>query len=174
MENNQNSSAHACAADIDQPLSVGLLQLKSSLRRHQGYWQTYLDKHDFESFGNREDAQLAQTQHALARFEWLLDEGREQISGLFSREEFGILANHLLGDFSATRSGYEYAAAVCMELNIDFEEFEKSEHACLVNRLLNLTALQSAALSDALEVGWHSSPSGRFFDTIEELGISFK
>lgn len=174
MRNNQNPSAQSAADVSDKPFCWGSFQLKESLRRQQPYWQNYLAAHEFESLGECEDVKQSQTQHALARLEWMLDEGREQISGLFSREDFALLAHHVQGDFNATRSGYEYAACICTELKIDFEHFEESEHAGLVKCLLALTASQSAALSDAIEVGWHSGPFGQFFDAVEELGISFK
>lgn len=168
------SAANANANANARPFCLGSFQLKESLRRQQPYWQNYLAVHEFESLGECEDVKLSQTQHALARLEWMLDEGREQISGLFSKGDLALLAHHVQGDFNATRSGYEYAAGICTELKIDFENFEESEHAGLVKCLLALTASQSAALSDAIEVGWHSGPFGQFFDAVEELGISFK
>ena len=174
MTFNKNTSAQSAADAIDQSSYWGLFQLKESLRQRSTYWQGYLGAHHFASLGAGEDVKQSQTQHALARLEWMLDEGREQISGLFSREDFALLAHHVQGDFNATRSGYEYAACICTELKIDFEHFEESEHAGLVKCLLALTASQSAALSDAIEVGWHSGPFGQFFDAVEELGISFK
>ncbi|MEK6668654.1 MAG: hypothetical protein AABZ19_07545 [Pseudomonadota bacterium] len=174
MTFNKNTSAQSVADAIDQSSYWGLFQLKESLRQRSTYWQGYLGAHHFASLGAGEDVKQSQTQHALARLEWMLDEAREQISGLFSREEFALLAHHVQGDFNATRSGYDYAAGICTELQIDFEHLEESEHASLLKRLLALTASQSAALSDAIEVGWHSGPFGQFFDTVEELGISFK
>jgi hypothetical protein len=170
----QNTLAQSAADAIDHSSYLGLFQLKESLRQRSVYWQCYLGAHHFESLGAGEDVKRSQTQHALARLEWMLDEAREQISGLFSRDEFALLAHHVQGDFNATRSGYDYAEGLCTELRIDFEHLEESEHASLLKRLLALTASQSSALSDAIEVGWHSGPFGQFFDTVEELGISFK
>lgn len=158
----------------DEPFCWGAFQLQESLKRSQGYWHSYLLTHRFKSWPLQEEVAQATVKHAMSRLEWILDEAREQLSDLFTEREFAMLAQHYQGIFNATKSGNGFAADMCLELNIDMETYEDSEHAPFINRLLSLTAAESAALADALEVGWHSGPVGRIFEVVEELGITFK
>jgi len=154
MQNNtqQDIVNQPAYEEDDEPFSWGAFQLQESLKRSYGYWSTYEDMHSFESWPQRDNVVRATVRHALSRLEWMLDEARMQISDLFTRREFAMLAQFYQGSFAATKSGNEFAADMCLELDIDIENFEDSEHADFIKRLVNLTAAQCAALADALEV----------------------
>jgi hypothetical protein len=110
--------------------------------------------------------------HGIARLEWVLREGRQQISDLFTEDEFTSMLNWYLSGFITYHSCMEMAPAMCTHLGIECDEYEKSEHASFIDRLLSLTPCQRAALADALELAW--KPSLNVFEWLEDMGLTFR
>jgi hypothetical protein len=119
------------------------------------------------------EVQLSTTlKHGIARLEWVLREGRQQISDLFTEGEFKLLLNWYLSGFITYHSCMEMAPAMCTLLGIELDEYEESEHASFIDRLLNLTPCQRAALADALELAW--KPPYNVFELLEDMGLTFR
>jgi hypothetical protein len=115
----------------------------------------YLDEHSYEYAGLDIDRSALM---AAGRLGWLLEESRrDAISGVFSETEILALINCFQGDIFSPDRFADMAADVCRYIGIDLEDYEVSIAAPLINKLLNLTALQQLMLVDTLEQVWYRS-----------------
>jgi len=134
--------------------------------------QTYLLAHSFDELEGSEEAMGATVKFALGRLEWLLDEGRQQISGKFSHEEFVILLDCYKGDFLTQKDCQTIATTVRNERSMQPVDTKKLSFARFVDRLRALTKLQRAALADAIEVAWYSGRPVN--EALADLGIRLR
>ena len=91
----------------------------------------------------------------LARLNWLLEEGRRELIGIFTPAEFATMCTGLQDEICELSSLNKIVGVVADDLGLDPDTYEESPHADLINRLLALSTLQSVALRDLLEEFWH-------------------
>jgi hypothetical protein len=120
----------------------------------------------------KQAAMLGTLKHAVGRLEWILNGAREEISGLFTKEEFILMLNCFQGEVMNPRICQRLASTVCDDLGIEIDEYEVSPLADFIDRLRNLNTSQRAALADALEITWHSGSEG--FKLLEDMNLTFK
>jgi hypothetical protein len=148
-----------------------LMSLREAVERTLPNVETYLDLRNFKRLGTGEEPIAATLKLGIGRLEWLLDEARQEISGLFTMDEFTTMLNFYLGSFLTPLDCYSMAQEVCDCLSVEWEDRGKSVHADFINRLDKLSMLQRAALGDALEVAWNSASP---FEVLEDMYIVFK
>lgn len=149
-----------------------LFNLQNALEMTIYNARTYLQTHTFDMAEQGDESMAATVKFAVARLEWLLDEARQEISGLFTKEEFNMLLNCFQGEFLTPDDCQRMASSLCDELGIELDRYRESGLAELIDKLLALTVPQRAALADALEVAWHS---GRpFDDAMTDMGIELR
>lgn len=148
-----------------------LLNLQDALHRTMHDAQTYLHTHTFERLERNEEAMAATAKFAIARLEWLLDDARQQISGMFSEGEFYVLLSCFQGEFLTPHECQRMAASLCDEFGVELDDYHGSGIAGLVDKLRALTVSQRVALADALEVAWHSE---RVTEVLPEMGIELQ
>ncbi|WP_430407339.1 hypothetical protein [Hydrogenophaga sp.] len=152
--------------------SMDLKCLRDTVERTLPNIETYLNFHNFKALGPGAEPISATVKLGIARLEWLLDEAREDISELFTQEEFVTMLNCYQGAFLTPWDCHRMEHTVAQFMFIDWEEREESVHADFINRLHGLTTLQRAALADALEVGWQSAGQG--FDALVDMNVVFR
>lgn len=158
-------------ADVEAP-SPCLSSMQEALETTLPHAQTYLQAHTFADLERNEEAMAATVKLAVVRLEWLLDDARQGISGMFSQEEFTLLLNCFQGKFLTPDDCQRLASSVCDDLGIELDSYRESGIAEFVDKLRTLTAPQRAALADALEVAWHS---GRpVAEALADLGIELR
>lgn len=111
---------------------------------------------------------------ATAKFQWILQSTRRELSGLFDEAEIQTLMECFRGELFFPDLFNSLASDLCDHLGIALDDLEDSEVAHLAKKLLGLTPSQRATLADALEQAWHRGlKSGQspkvFFGT---LGIA--
>ena len=127
--------------------------------------ERYLDKNVHEPIKNGEAFAMA-----TAQLEILLEGTRESLSGILMREDFDILLNLYAGDPSPLIYSETLVARFMAYLGLEpyglaFEELPES-----VQRLCELTHLQSVTLWDAVtRVG--NSMGEETIETLDALGI---
>lgn len=158
--------------DMSEAPSDCLFNLQNALERTMCNAQTYLHTHTFERLERNEEAMGATVKFAVARLEWLLDVARQEISGMFNKEEFNLLLNCYQGEFLSPQECARMASTLCNDLGIELDCYRQSGIADFIDKLRTLTVLQRAALADALEVAWHS---GRPVDeALGDMGIELR
>lgn len=133
-----------------------LLRLQEAVERTTHHAQTYLLAHTFAELETSDVAMGATVKLAVARLEFLLDDARQQISGMFSQDEIDLLLNCYQGEFLTPDDCQRMASTLCEDLGIELERYRESSIADLVDKLRVLTVPQRMALADALEAGWHA------------------
>lgn len=119
-----------------------------------------------------EEALQGTLMHAVARLHWILNSGRQEISNIFTEEEFIQLLSCFQGELMSPQNGSQIATTLCYDAGIELEDYENSSLANLIDRLCSLNTVQAAALMDALEVWWHSGSNG--FAALKDMNLQFK
>ena len=81
----------------------------------------------------------------------LLNQYRQELSGLFSRDDLFILLNGVFQSRYEPDELHRLATDICHDLGVDIGEAEQSILWPLLERLFSLTKGQSVALIDALQ-----------------------
>ena len=98
---------------------------------------------------------------ACSRVQWVLEQLRPQISGIFTKHEILKLLDcnqerlFISGRFSSIPSD------LCDHNGIEPENYPSSPFKELVDKLLSLDSMQFFALADALEQTWHRGMKGK-------------
>ena len=82
----------------------------------------------------------------------LLNQYRQELSGLFSRDDLFILLNGVFQSRYEPDELHRLATDICHDLGVDIGEAEQSILWPLLERLFSLTKGQSVALIDALQL----------------------
>lgn len=136
------------------------------------HFRPYLETRAFPRMKSSDESAAATVQIAVARLDALLDQGRQQISELFTEDEFIMLLNCHQGQFLTPYECRRMASTLCDELGIEIDEYHVSPLRDFIDRLRGLTPLQSMALADALEVAWHTGPPA--FERLAEMDLRFR
>jgi len=92
---------------------------------------------------------------AAGRLDWLLQQTRSSLSGLFSTQEVAMLLDCYQGDlFSPDQLGH-IASDLCKHLGVESFLSSGRPLAQLTEKLIDLTPSQRLTLADALEQAWH-------------------
>ncbi len=81
----------------------------------------------------------------------LLSQYRQELSGLFSRDDLLILLNGLFQSRHEPNELHRLATDICDDMGVEIDEAEQSSLWPLLERLFSLTKGQSVALIDALQ-----------------------
>lgn len=81
----------------------------------------------------------------------LLKQCRQELSGIFSRDDLFILLNGVFQSGYAPDELHRLATDICDDLGVEIDEAEQSSLWPLLERLFSLTKGQSVALCDALQ-----------------------
>ena len=110
---------------------------------------------------------------ASARLEWILAEGRAEISGKFSEEKIRDLLTCFQGEIFSPEQFDRIASSLCDDRGIELDEYEETPLAPFIDELRALSPVQRIALADALEQTWHRGlPSEKTVaEFLSELGI---
>lgn len=92
---------------------------------------------------------------AASRLDWLLQESRTKLSNIFNESDIYTLLDCYQGNMFSPCQINRIASDLCDHLGIELEEYEVSNIAPLIEKLLNLSILQRVALADALELTWY-------------------
>lgn len=110
---------------------------------------------------------------AAGRLEWLLREARPSLSGRLSKRDVITLLDCYQGHIFSPDNFDCIPSDLCAHLGIELDLYGTSDIAPLVDKLLDLNAIQRLTLADALEQAWHrgmmqegKSPTG-FFATLD-------
>ena len=160
------------APDLPDAPSNCLFSLQEAVERTTHHAQTYLLAHSFDKLESSDVAMGATVKLAVARLEVLLDDARQQISGMFSEDEIDLLLNCYQGEFLTPDACQRMASALCEDLGIELERYRESSIADLVDKLRTLTVPQRTALADALEAGWHSGQPVK--SVLADMGIELR
>lgn len=135
------------------------------------YIARYLDEHTYNDTGlDIERSALM----ATGRLDWLLEESRPTLSGVFSEKDIFTMMNCFQGDVFYPDRIANMAIDIYDDLGIDPEDYESSSFAPLINKILSLTRLQQLALADALERIWYQPSeinAKQPVEVLELLGI---
>ena len=82
----------------------------------------------------------------------LLNQYRQELSGLFSRDDLLILLNGMFQSRYAPDELHRLATDICDDLGVEIDQAEQSSLWPLLERLFSLTKGQSVALCDALQL----------------------
>lgn len=116
------------------------------------YMASYMQEHANNGTGlSSKNAALM----AAGRLEWLLQETRPSLSGLFSEQDVLVLLDCYLGDMFFPNQACWHASDLCNHLGIEVDDYRASGIAPLIDKLEALSAIQRMTLSDALEQTWH-------------------
>lgn len=88
---------------------------------------------------------------AMARFEWILQSTRRELSGIFSEAEIYMLLDCYRGELFFPGIFDDMACDLCDHLGLDLTNIEEPQDANLVKKLREMTPSQRATLADALE-----------------------
>jgi hypothetical protein len=91
---------------------------------------------------------------AAGRLEWLLQETRPTLSGLFNESDIFTLMHYYKGNMFYPEQLHCILPDLCDFLGIKFEEYGKTTAAPLIDKLRGLDQLQLMTLADALENVW--------------------
>lgn len=131
--------------------------------------ESYLCEHADNGAGlNSEEVAL----FATGRLDWLLRKTRPTLSGLFSEQDIIVLLNCFQGDLLPPNQVTRLASNVCHELGIEVDEYESTDIAPLINKLLELTSAQQVALADVLEQFFHHGLSGDMREFLSSMDIA--
>lgn len=110
---------------------------------------------------------------AVARLSWLLQRGREQLSGRFDEDDLQVLMNCFQNEIFSPENIRRIPTSVCDEYGIDLDRYQKSRLGPLVDKILDLDRLGLIALADALEQAWRGVGEKKVFgaQAFEALGI---
>jgi len=116
------------------------------------YMASYLQEHADNGTG------LSSNKAALmaaGRLDWLLQETRPTLSGLFGGRDVMLLLDCYQGDLFFPDQMTSIASDLCDHMGIELDAYEASGIAPLINTLRGLTAVQRLTLADALEQTWY-------------------
>ncbi|MBS0508646.1 MAG: hypothetical protein JSR53_14820 [Proteobacteria bacterium] len=82
----------------------------------------------------------------------LLSQYRQELSGLFSRDDLLVLLNGLFQSRYEPNELHRLATDICDDMGVEIDEAEQSSLWPLLERLFSLTKGQSVALIDALQL----------------------
>ena len=82
----------------------------------------------------------------------LLSQYRQELSGLFSRDDLLVLLNGLFQSRYEPNELHRLATDICDDMGVEIAEAEQSSLWPLLERLFSLTKGQSVALIDALQL----------------------
>lgn len=110
---------------------------------------------------------------AVARLSWLLQRGREQLSGRFDEDDLQVLMTCFQNEIFSPENIRRIPTSVCDEYGIDLDRYQKSRLGPLVDKILDLDRLGLVALADALEQAWRGVGKKKAFgaEAFEALGI---
>lgn len=111
--------------------------------------------HDLPEVGDGPVQVEALTNLAVARLEYLLQQGRNQLSGQFTEADWSVLLTSYMGEFVASADFDELADTVASNVSLRCLQTSE-ERASLVEKLRTLTSLQLTALFDAMEIIYFS------------------
>lgn len=113
----------------------------------------------------------ALTNLAVARLEFLLRQGRKELSGQLSTADWSVVLTSHIGEFVAPADYDELADVVASDDRLRRLQTSE-ERATLVERLRGFTSLQRTALVDAIEVIYLSEQEP--LDVLQQLQIQVR
>lgn len=132
------------------------------------YMNRFLAEHPPESlkidskFDNEVEVKLSDDQRVIAvalqaagRMDWLLEQRRPALSGVFSEQDIAFLLDCYQGNIFSPDRFNRIASDLCDHLGIELEEYQTSSVASLVDKLIGLDSVQLLILADTLEQAWH-------------------
>lgn len=137
---------------IIQGNDINPLNLHQALTFSLEWADAYKTTHCFERVGMSFDATATL---AMARLEWVLRKGREELSGVIDENDFGVLCNTFQAEMAIPDDFRSMASALADDLGIDGDKYEQSSLAPLLDKLIGLSAIQQVALRDLVEQFWH-------------------
>jgi hypothetical protein len=150
---------------------VTTFNLDQVLRSSLQWADAYTSNRHFEKVGMTPDAT---TTIAAARLEWLLQEGRRTLSGVISVRDFVVLCNTFQMELAIPEDYASLASQVANDNGLDTDNYQESGMGPLLDKLMGLSVLQSAALRDLVErywyIGVHASGSIEMF--LKENGLT--
>lgn len=140
-------------ADFSEPHKWNrpLFSLYECLDVSQELLDSYWKWHTLPHVGDGPLQAEALTTLAVARHEFLLQQGRKELSGQFSEADISVLLTCYMGAFVAPDDFDELAEVVASSDSVRYLH-TRADHAALVERLRALTSLQRTALFDAMEL----------------------
>lgn len=122
--------------------------IRSSLHRAD----TYTDSHLYTDIGLTETAVMT---IGLARLDSILEQGRHDLHGLISPEEFRMLSSTLQDEIAPPNELGKLITVFANDMNLDADSYKNSPFGPFVDKLLGLSRLQLLALQDLLEEYWN-------------------
>lgn len=116
------------------------------------YVQRYLEQHTAPSTGLTNEAA---SMLAAARLQWILQDARRRLAGIFTLDDIVTLMNCFQSEIFFPDQIRTIPSHLCDDLGVEVDEYKSSGIAPLVDKLLALTAPLKVALADALEQAWH-------------------
>ena len=169
MENNQLNTVEATVEKFPAISECLPFQVQQAWDSSASYMARYIQKRADNSAGLNSEAVAL---FATGRLDWLLEKTRPTLSGLFSEQDIIVLMNCFQGDMLPPNQVGRIASNLCHELGIEVDEYESSNVAPLINKLLALTSVQQVALADALEQLWHRGMSGDMGEFLASMDIN--
>lgn len=110
---------------------------------------------------------------ASARLEYVLEDARRELAGLFSEADIELLLNCYQGEVFFPDQFRSLASDLLDDLGFELEAYHEQPVAPLIDKLRALTPVQRVALADALEQTWYRGlPCGtRVREFLANLGI---
>lgn len=128
-----------------------LFSLFQCLDVSQELLDSYWKQHMLPHMGDGPLQVEALSNLAVARLEFLLQQGRRELSGQFSAADMSVLLTCYMGDFVAPADGDELADVVANSASVRYIH-TRADRESLVERLRALTSLQRTTLFDAMEL----------------------
>jgi hypothetical protein len=116
------------------------------------YMARYLQEHADNGTGlsSSEAAMMA-----AARLDWILQETRPTLSGLFSERDITVLMDCYQGGMFSPDQMNSIASDLCDHVGIELGEPKSGSIGQLIGKLRSLSSVQRVTLADALEQTWN-------------------
>lgn len=97
---------------------------------------------------------------AMARLQWVLEEGRSSLDRQFTSDEFAVICSAFNGEITSPQDMDGIAMAVVEEYGIDIDDdIDNYKNypvaAKLIDKLRQLSPIECLALLDLVEIFWH-------------------
>lgn len=156
----------------DEESNGSLWEHEEAMEYSRQDFEKYMKTRCFKNFEYCDELIFGTVKLAVVRLDSLLEIGRNEISGMFTKKEFSCLLYCFQNNLKSPRDCYAMASTICDHFGIELDAYEESPLGDFINRLRALTPLQNIALGDALEIAWHSK--NHLFEVFEELQIFYK
>jgi hypothetical protein len=163
------ANANACNNDA-QGLDMNNSFLVQAIQTSRSLHSKYLAEHKMISTRETRDLELTLP---CARYQVILEAGRERLCLLFSVQDIVAMVDCYRGYIFTVDRFSMMASDLCDNYNVDFNDYNASEHRKLIYMLDELDIFLKIALADALEQLWSHDATGEkeILECFGNLGI---